>query len=88
MSTNKNPVMDLWIVGIATFAFALFMMYFLSSAVDNRARRHVLEVCNTAHKTIDGPSEQKCGELQDKYHAEYKCTSKDPEAYCWVELQN
>lgn len=48
----------------------------------------IYEMCQSSRIT-DMVSEQTCGELQDRYNAEYLCDSnnKNASTHCWVEMK-
>ena len=57
----------------------------INHAAANNAAQEVYAACMQAHFETDGPSEQHCGDLQDKYNIEFLCDRTG--ANCWTEVK-
>lgn len=47
----------------------------------------VQNICDKAHREINGTSELACGQAQAQTGTEYLCNGTSVNAYCWVETQ-
>lgn len=76
---------------LLTLSLALLVGLAFGHAINNAAgesaAREVYAVCNSAHQEISGASEQRCGELQDKYNIEFLCSDTSAGINCWTEIK-
>lgn len=59
----------------------------LNQAATDNAKRQVYAVCNSARLEIDGGSEQRCGDIQDRLGVEFLCTDTSAGINCWTEAK-
>lgn len=73
----------------ATVALLLMVGLILGAAINGAAARsaaaEVYAACMQAHYETDGPSEQHCGDLQDRYNIEFLCDQTS--THCWTEVK-
>lgn len=72
----------MWIFGLALWVLLLHVQ-----TVQANHKLEVQQVCDRSHVVMNGTLEKSCGDIQDRYHAEYLCNGTKPDAVCWVELK-